>query len=102
VSDLHGAAAPSDALEWFFALALSAKRAETVSNQDVLRIIEARVINLHPARTVEFYEYMRRVRFTSPDVIAMNTISVALTFVLYLRTPGCFLRHSLPLLLRCN
>jgi hypothetical protein len=32
----------------------------------------------------------------------VNTISVALAFVLDLRSPACFLRHSAPLLSRCS
>jgi hypothetical protein len=81
-------------------LFLSAKWAQAVSDQDVLRIIEDRVTMLYPVRAVELDESMGWVRFTLPDVIAVNTVSVARAFVFQLRATDCFLRHSVPLLPR--
>ncbi len=80
------------------ALDFIAEWAKAVCYQDVLRIIEDSVTTLDTAGTVDFDEYMGRVRFASPDVIAVNSISVAHAFMLYLRVPGCFLRQSVPLL----
>ena len=81
----------------FFARVFIAERAEAISDQDVLLIVEGCVTNLDTVRTVELDESVGGVRLTSPDVIAVNPVSVGPTFVLHLPEPSCFFRHSVSL-----